>query len=133
MADLRLVAAALATCVAFSGAGYAAEKIALTCTGFFFRNDTLAPGDDRTYSFVVDLDRKVVGFGYSIATGAGDDIPITKATDNYIQFGTQALIDPYWEGELDRYTGSLHVFHRWRLGGDTEDYRLDCKPAKPLF
>jgi hypothetical protein len=129
----KVVAAALAVCVAFSGVSYAADKIALTCTGSFLKNDTLLPGGDRTYSFVVDLDRNAVNFGYSIATGAGDDIPITKATDNYIQFGSPALSEPYWEGELDRYTGSLHLFHRWRLGGDTENYYLDCKPAKPLF
>jgi hypothetical protein len=131
---LASVVAALALCVTFSGASYAADKLALTCSGSVSRNDKIPlRDDDGTYSFVVDLDRNVVGFGYSISTGAGDNIPITKVTDNYIQFGNQALSNPYWEGELDRYTGSLHLFHRSRLGGDTENYYLDCKPAKPLF
>jgi hypothetical protein len=118
--------------VALSGASYAADKIALTCSGWHSTNDKIPAGDnDETYSFVVNLDRNAVNFGYPIATGAGDDIPITKVTDNYIQFGNLALSNPYWEWELDRYTGSLHLVHRWRLGGDTENYY--CKPAKPLF
>jgi hypothetical protein len=60
-----------------------------------------------------------------------DDIPITKVADNYIQFGNPALSNPYWEGELDRFTVELTIFHR--AFGDTEKYYLQCKPAKPLL
>jgi hypothetical protein len=49
-----------------------------------------------------------------------DDIPITKVADNYIQFGNSALSNPYWEGELDRFTGELTIFHR--AFADTEKY-----------
>ena len=84
------------------GVSYAADKITLTCSGFYSRNDAISPIHDEVCSFVIDLDRNVVSFGYSIATGAGDDIPITKVADNYIWFEkNQALSNNYWKGQLD--------------------------------
>ena len=101
---------------------------AFVCTGF--KSDTQYSNgtehtnysDDEHYSFVVNLERNVASFGYSIATGAGDNIPITKITDSYIWVQNQMLTDPYWEGDLNRYTGELHLFHRYKLGGDTQDF-----------
>jgi hypothetical protein len=113
-------AAVLLAMILFAGASYATDKITLICSN----------GKEDDYSLSIDLDRKLASFHMSDLPDA-DDIPITRVTDNYIWFQNKALSDIYSQGQLDRITGSLHVFHRHL--NDAKNYYLRCKPEKPLL
>jgi hypothetical protein len=109
---------ALAMILTFTGASYAADKIALICSD--------GKGADD-YSLSIDLDRKLANFHMSDLPDA-DDIPVTRVTDNYVWFQNKTLSDIYSEGKLDRLTGSFHFFRRY--GSRAKDYYLRCKPAE---
>jgi len=112
-----------AAAIAVAGVSYAADKIMLACSDLV---------TDEVYSFVIDLDRKIV------STSIGEDIPITTVTDREIWF---TLNDPeltsHWNGTIDRITGQgslTHlIFDPNRNQEDEKYYLLQCKPAKPLF
>ena len=106
---LTVLTAALAL---LTGVSYAAEKIAFTCSD----------EKNEAYSFVFDLDRKIV----SSSMKTGDVMPITRVTDSQIWFGNKGLAAIYWEGTLDRNTGSLSLVNRYL--GNTKSYSLQCKP-----
>ena len=114
---------AFTAAIAFAGVSYAGEKIMLACSDLV---------TDEVYSFVIDLDRKIV------STSIGEDIPINTVTDREIWF---TLNDPeltsHWRGTIDRITGKgslTHlIFDPNRNHEDEKYYRLQCKPAKPLF
>ena len=86
-----------AAAIAVAGVSYAADKIMLACSDLV---------TDEVYSFVIDLDRKIV------STSIGEDIPITTVTDSEIWF---TLNDPeltsHWNGTIDRITGQGSLTH----------------------
>jgi hypothetical protein len=135
---MNRLAIALAMALPLATPVNATEGLAFVCTGYSAETvssngkENTHYSDEKAYSLVIDLDKNVVNFGDSITTASGDSLPINKLTDNYIWVQTTILTDPYWEGELDRYTGALHLFHRY-YEHNTEDFYLNCKRAKPLF
>ena len=95
MSKIGLIA--FAAVIAVAGTSYAADKIMLACSDLV---------TDEVYSFVIDLDRKIV------STSIGEDIPITTVTDREIWF---TLNDPeltsHWNGTIDRITGQGSLTH----------------------
>jgi len=89
-----------------TGVSYAAEKIAFTCSD----------EQNEAYSFVFDLDRKIV----SSSMKTGDVMPLTRVTVSQIWFGNKGLAAIYWEGT------SLRLVNRYL--GNTKSYSLQCKP-----
>ena len=92
-----------------TGVSYAAEKIAFTCSD----------EQNEAYSFVFDLDRKIV----SSSMKTGDVMPLTRVTVSQIWFGNKGLAAIYWEGT------SLSLVNRYL--GNTKSYSLQCKPDNP--
>jgi hypothetical protein len=129
--------------------GYAADKVALSCSGtahhVFWslkgeRNEENYPYHD---SLTIDLDGRVVIWG-------SDTYPITEIERNLITFKGE-VVDPrkgapevppvtwnhYTLGVMDRITGDLSLSQNDKcedLGlNHKTTFDLHCKPAKPLF
>jgi hypothetical protein len=87
----------------FIGVTYAAEKIALTCTGTALDIPTkrASPGD---LSIVIDLTERTLSVG-------GRPLPIEKITDIKIDFNgfSDSHQKMHWFGWLDRLSGQANV------------------------
>ena len=137
MADLRVVPAALAVCVALliTGASYAADKIVLVCSGTSSIAGTLVknPMTDPM-TLIIDLDRRIVTNSWV----GFQESAITEVTESEINFQGAKPEFGTWKGAIDRYSGSawlsLHSVLRDQNNFQlTQVYNLTCKPAQPLF
>ena len=104
-------------------AGYAADKIALVCSGTMETSGP--PGSVKSpygnLTVVIDLDRGIV----TIPLG---DFPITEVTKTYIKF---KAADGRVDGRIDRISGAMG--ETMGLGNVRLFFDLTCKSAKPLF
>ena len=117
------------------GVALAADKIALTCSGFSWRDD-YSKQVSANETLVIDLDRGTV-------TGSiyHHGFSITEVTDDHINFCSRSgatcdhnLKGSGWLGSVNRVTGKTLLNQWW--GTDLLPvlrYVLTCKQAKPLF
>jgi len=104
---------------------YAAETIALTCSGTIVSGGTKEPAPNQ--SLVVDLDRGIVTIG-SIG-----ELSIVKRTESSISFkGSSEDGQTLWQGDVDRFSG-LTVVSVWRNKEILLHYQLSCRRPEPLF
>ena len=79
---------------------------------------------DKIASFVIDLDDGIV-------TSSLGEFAITELTPSRISFKAKHG-ETAWYGGLDRFSGYAIVTVQ-RGNEIVIDYKLTCKPAKPLF
>jgi hypothetical protein len=104
---------------------YAADKIALTCSGTVVSAGTKEPAPNQ--SLVVDLDRGIVTFE-SIG-----ELSIIKRTENSVSFkGSSEDGQTMWQGDIDRSSG-VAVVSVWRNKEALLHYQLSCRRPEPLF
>ena len=116
---------ALATVLILTGLSYAADTIALTCSGTIVSGGTKEPAPNQ--SLVVDLDRGIVTIG-SIG-----ELSIVKRTENSVSFkGSSEDGQTVWQGDVDRFSG-LTVVSVWRNKEILLHYQLICRRPEPLF
>jgi hypothetical protein len=129
MTDLRVVPAALMVWVALTGVSYAANKIAVTCSGTETNGFKEWPANPK--SIITDLDRGTV----TMRLTEEGVFPITEVRENYITFGSGDVFQSHQtevRGSIDRVSGHVTVSVYPGLG-QAITYDLTCKPAKPLF
>ena len=117
---------ALATVLTLlTGLSYAADKIALTCSGTMVASGTKETAPSQ--SLLIDLDRGIVTIG-SIGK-----LSITKRTENSVSFeGKTEDGQTVWRGDVDRFSG-LAVVSVWRNKKVLVNYNLTCRRPEPLF
>jgi hypothetical protein len=125
MAKIGLIA--FATAILLTGAaGYAAEKVAFTCSGTLRVLPEDEKGSSLNTSLVVDLDKGVVtgevGWCHFPCS-----FSIAHVSETEIEFKGQSE-----QGRMDRITGSLFVTESLEDRSWT-GYEATCKPTKPLF
>ena len=107
------------------GVSYAADKIALTCSGTMVSAGIKEPAPNQ--SLVVDLDRGIVTIG-SIG-----QLSIVKRTENSVSFkGSSEDGQTVWQGDVDRFSG-FAVVSVWRNKEILLHYQLNCRRPEPLF
>jgi hypothetical protein len=103
---------------------YAADKIALTCSGTVVSAGTKEPAPNQ--SLVVDLDRIVT-------IESIGELTIVKRTEHSVSFkGSSEDGQTVWQGDLDRFSG-LTVVNVWRNKEALLHYQLSCRRPEPLF
>jgi len=108
-----------------TGLSYAADKIALTCSGTILSAGTKEPAPNQ--SLVIDLDRGIVKFG-SIG-----ELAIVKRTETSVYFnGNSEDGQTAWQGDIDRFSG-VAVVSVWRNDKILLHYQLSCRRPEPLF
>jgi hypothetical protein len=106
---------------------YAADKIALTCSGTAF-SQTNKMGDTPVppTTIIIDLERRLV-------TGSLGQFSVNdKTTENEIGFNADSGDGTRWWGHVDRFTGQTTVT-AWRNKQVVINYSLMCKRVTPLF
>ena len=110
---------ALATVlILLTGLSYAADKIALVCSGTLWAKGA-GEGPPPTQSVVIDLDRGVV-------TSSLGDFSIINITENQIRFRGATTNGDTSAGNVDRYSGLVAVstFHNKEI---IANYQLNCQ------
>ena len=108
-----------------TGLSYAADKIALTCSGTMVSAGIKKPAPNQ--SVVVDLDRGIVTIGSS------GELSIVKRTENSVSFnGSSEDGQTVWQGDVDRFSG-LMVVSIWRNKEALLHYQLSYRRPEPLF
>ena len=108
-----------------SGVSYAADKIALTCSGTMVSAGIKKPAPNQ--SLVVDLDRGIVTIE-SIG-----ELSIVTRTESSVSFkGRSEDGQTAWQGDIDRFSG-LAVVSVWRNDEILLHYQLSCRRPEPLF
>ena len=108
-----------------TGLSYAADKIALTCSGTMVSAGAKEPAPNQ--SLVIDLDRGIVKFG-SIG-----ELAIVKRTETSVYFnGNSEDGQTVWQGDIDRFSGLAVVSVR-RNKEIVRHYQLSCRRPEPLF
>jgi len=85
-----------------TGLGYAADKIALTCSGTLWIKGS-GQGDLQGQSIIIDPDQGIVTMGYM------GNFPITGSTETNVGFKGSFEDGDILSGWLDRYSGSAVV------------------------
>ena len=108
-----------------SGVSYAADKIALTCSGTMVSAGIKKPAPNQ--SLVVDLDRGIVTIE-SIG-----ELSIVTRTESSVSFkGRSEDGQTAWQGDIDRFSG-VAVVSVWRNDKILLHYQLSCRRPEPLF
>jgi len=108
-----------------TGLGYAADKIALTCSGTMVSAGVKKPAPNQ--SLVVDLDRGIVTIE-SIG-----ELSIVTRTESSVSFkGRSEDGQTAWQGDIDRFSG-VAVVSVWRNNEMLLHYQLSCRRPEPLF
>jgi hypothetical protein len=108
-----------------SGVSYAADKIALTCSGTMVSAGIKKPAPNQ--SLVVDLDRGIVTI---VSIG---ELSIVTRTESSVSFkGRSEDGQTAWQGDIDRFSG-VAVVSVWRNDKKLLHYQLSCRRPEPLF
>jgi hypothetical protein len=136
MAYLRVASAALLVWLALLDAGvcYAAERIALACSGSMTSSWPPREPIDDDEGIIVDLDSGLVIW-------RDNAFPIVGNEGNMISFQSKMDIEPGKEvppltkGWLDRVTGAFHATYDFGSASQPmeEIYNLTCKRTNPVF
>ena len=117
---------ALTAAIAVAGVSYAADKIALACSGT--ETNGFKEWPTRPKSIIIDLERGTVTMPL---TEEGGVFPITEVRENYIAFGSGDVVRSH-QTEVRGISGHalVSVYH----GLDPAfTYDLTCKHTNPLF
>ena len=125
LSKLELIPLATALASLLTGVtGHAANEIALTCSGTVWAKGLPREGQAPNPSFVIDLDEGIVRSSLG-------EFAVTELTPSRISFKAKHG-ETAWYGGLDRFSGYAIVTVQ-RGNEIVIDYKLTCKPAKPLF
>jgi hypothetical protein len=104
---------------------YAADQIALTCSGTRVVEGTKELASNL--SLIIDLKRGIV------TVGSIGDLSIVKRTETSIHFnGNSKDGQTVWRGDVDRFSG-VAVVSAFRNKGVVMHYQLTCRLPEPLF
>src|SRR5262249_48582737 len=136
MAYLRVASAALLVWLALLDAGvcYAAERIALACSGSMTSSGPPREPIDDDEGIIVDLDSGLVIW-------RDKPFPLFGKERNKISFQSKKEIEPRKEGSplakggVTRLTGAFHATYDFGSASQPmeEIYNLTCKRTNPVF